>query len=174
VSTEAIRKSKAYVVNANDEVLILTRSQQEDTRKGGDDLVGGKHIDEHETPISSLLREFAEELPEATIQRIRILDFKRPRMKTNPLTKASELVVSNFAVVTAIFPEDDDIALSEEHDRARWVPRTEIDDLNLPGKYKLMAKIFEPEFQNLVELARLDRFQAEPQERPHLELLEAA
>ncbi|MFI5271380.1 MAG: hypothetical protein ACHQT9_05060, partial [Candidatus Saccharimonadales bacterium] len=107
--------------------------------------------------------------------RVRMLNFNRPKMKTSPVTKASELVVSHFAVVTAVFPEgDNDITLSSEHDDARWVPRTEVGELNLPNKYKLVAKIFEPEFLSLVELARADRFQAEPQERPHLELLEAA
>jgi len=144
----SVEKSKVAVVNTEGEILVLTRSQEEDTRPGGLDWPGGK-LDPGETnPLSALIREVGEELPGSQLHNIRPLDVRRK-------IKAGTLFTSHlFAAIAQFSPEG--IELSFEHSDHAWVPRDNFPDLDIPNKYKKAVALGAPIFEELVELCRAD------------------
>jgi 8-oxo-dGTP pyrophosphatase MutT (NUDIX family) len=139
------QKAKVAVVNKFSEILVLTRSEQEDTRQGEDDWPGGT-LEAGETPVKGVLRESGAELPGTTIHNLTELDIHRK-------TKSGLLVVSHLFAATADFPPDG-IELSFEHSDHRWVPIDEFEGTNMPNKYKRAVALGTPVLKELVELCQ--------------------
>ncbi len=160
---ETIEKAKLFLVTGNDEVLVFTRSQKEETRQGGHDLVGGT-LNEGEDRFSGAIRETGEEAKGIKLQYIRFL-LTRPKMKTIKSIEAGTKEKREVLVLTHLLaatfelerPEDgiDGIELSDEHDDVQAIPRVRLQspEITLPGKYKLAARVFEPVFAELVTLS---------------------
>lgn len=127
-----IVKAKIAIVNEWGKILILTRSQYEDTRQGDPDLPGGSLESYDITVADGLCREVDEELPGTTLRNITELD--QPHRKINEL---GQLVITHVFAGWATLPLDG-IRTSHEHeDETLWVPRIEVNALkSIPGKYR--------------------------------------
>ena len=127
---EKREKAKVAIVRVIDNVpsiLVLTRSEHEDTREGGGDWAGGS-LEDGEKPLEGLEREVGEELPGVTLNNITKLTVRRKM-------RDGVNVVSHLFAATAELPPDG-IELSAEHDAYAWVPFDEFPDVDIPKKYR--------------------------------------
>jgi 8-oxo-dGTP pyrophosphatase MutT (NUDIX family) len=131
VDVEKKEKAKVAIVTVIDSrpsILVLTRSQLEDTRKGESDWAGGS-VDEGEKPVEALRREVEqEELPGVILGNITKLIVRRKM-------RDGVRVVSHLFAATAELPPAG-IELSAEHDAYDWVPFDEFPNTDIPNKYK--------------------------------------
>jgi 8-oxo-dGTP pyrophosphatase MutT (NUDIX family) len=130
--TEVEQKEKAKVaivrvINNMPSILVLTRSELEDTRVGQGDWAGGS-LDDGEKPVEGLVREVGEELPGVELQNITKLTVRRKM-------RDGVRVVSHLYAATAELPPDG-IELSAEHDAYAWIPFDEFPDVDIPNKYR--------------------------------------
>lgn len=147
INLMSLVKAKVALVSPGGEVLVLVRSDIEESRPGGLDWPGGKADPGDTSIISTLIREVSEELPGTVIDNIRELDIVRKQ-------KAGQQVSSHLFAATAIFPSTG-IKLSEEHSDYFWVPIDEFYSLDIPNKYKRAIEVGSPLIKDLVEVAQL-------------------
>lgn len=156
VDVEKKEKAKVAIVAVIDNtpsILVLTRSQLEDTRVGEGDWAGGS-VDDGEKPVEALKREVEqEELPGVTLGNITELTVRRKM-------RDGVRVISHLFAATAELPPDG-IELSVEHDAYDWVPFDEFPNTDIPNKYR---KAVASESGRLVldELAELSLQEAAP------------
>jgi len=115
------------IINNVPSILVLTRSEIEDTRVGGGDWAGGS-LEDGEKPVEGLVREVREELPGVTLQNITKITVRRKM-------RDGARIVSHLFAATAELPPDG-IELSTEHDAYAWVPFDEFPDVDIPNKYR--------------------------------------
>jgi hypothetical protein len=140
--------SKVVIIDDLDRILVLTRSDREDTRQGEPDLVGGK-FDESETdPLKVMLREAGMEIPGTTLYNVTPLHEVDKTDETTGLRSVTYIYAAN-----AVYPEGG-IILSEEHDRADLVPRELFHHLRIQRKYRDAVAAGGVILDNLVESAR--------------------
>jgi 8-oxo-dGTP pyrophosphatase MutT (NUDIX family) len=143
--TEMLEKAKVAIVNGQGEILVLTRSELEDSRPGEPDWAGGKFDSEETSPQAVMLREVGEEMPGTKLDNIMPLHVYSK-------IKAGKFAISYFFAATAKFPTDG-VVLSHEHSDAAWVPRDEFQDLNIPSKYKAAVALGESVLDRVAALA---------------------
>ena len=144
-------KAKIAIVNDSREILILTRSEMEDTRVGELDLPGGTLDASDIEVVRGAIRETSEELPG--------IDLDSPieigvDAKPNEL---GQLVMTYIFGATARFPSSG-INLSFEHSSAEWIALDEILKLKnrprrLPTKYRRAIEASHATFDKLISLA---------------------
>lgn len=150
-----VRKAKVAVVDPNDNIFMLIRSQAEDSRRGGLDLPGGSEDmrgpgEPRETPLETMLRETGEEAAGLRLANI-VHIYKHTK------TKATETVETHLFAATGEFPDDDpdNVRLSFEHSGQLLVPRLVIPFLGkeaLPPKYQAGIEAGASVFESLVQL----------------------
>ncbi|MDB5159884.1 MAG: putative pyrophosphohydrolase [Candidatus Saccharibacteria bacterium] len=118
---------KVVVINGNNEVLILRRSDKT-PRAGGWDLPGGA-VDENEAPQVAAIRETAEEsgivIPSAKI------------IVSDYIPHTDPWVILGFSA----YVDNPEVILSWEHDEYRWIPIGDIESTELPEGYKLLVRV---------------------------------
>jgi mutator protein MutT len=118
---------KVVVINGNNEVLILRRSDKT-PRAGGWDLPGGA-VDENEAPEAAAIRETIEE--------------------TGVVTEHQKIIVSDYIPHTdpwvilgfSVHVDQPEVTLSWEHDEYQWIPIDDIESTELPEGYKLLVRV---------------------------------
>jgi 8-oxo-dGTP pyrophosphatase MutT (NUDIX family) len=129
-SSEKAKVAIVDVIDGVPSILVLTRSQTEDTRPGGADWAGGK-LDPGETPHEGLRREVEiEELPGVALQNITELTVEPIRKM-----KGGVLVISHLFAAIAELPPGG-LTMSDEHVGAAWIPFDEHSAVDIPNKYR--------------------------------------
>jgi 8-oxo-dGTP diphosphatase len=152
---DKIIKAKVAIVALIDRVpsiLVLTRSELEDTRAGEGDWPGGK-ADPGEEPEKALDREVGEELPGVRLRGVRKLTVR------HKINEDGVPVESHLFAAQAELPSGG-IKLSDEHDDYDWVPFDEFPNVDIPKKYRRavasesgrlvldeLAQLTQPEFR---------------------------
>lgn len=117
---------KVVVINSNNEVLLLRRSDKT-PRAGGWDLPGGA-VDEKEAPEVAAIRETIEEtgivIPGAKI------------ITSDYIAHTDPWVVLGFSVHV----DNPEVILSWEHDEYTWIPIHEVESTELPEGYKQLVR----------------------------------
>jgi 8-oxo-dGTP pyrophosphatase MutT (NUDIX family) len=137
------QKVKVGIVSAHHpgEILVLEKER--------DDLAGGG-LERGEKPKRCARRESREELPGSETH-----DFVRILHMRQKLKRAGKLLVREFFFYAAIgdFPVDDSgelvVNVTHEHEGARWVPRSEFQDCDVPRPYKAAVVAGEAIFREL-------------------------
>lgn len=104
--------AKAAIFNEKGELLVLTRSQTDQTRPGRFDFAGGG-VDPGESPLEAMIREAEEEIGV-------ILTPEETHLMYANTSWYDELSTTRFLFVSNL-SSDASIQLSYEHDAYRWM-----------------------------------------------------
>lgn len=139
---------KIFLVDALDRVIILQRSDDEDSRQRKADIPGGK-LDPGERLLTAMLRELENELPG-----VELLHAEHIYTHT-PETPSRDNIIwrRHFLAGIARTPADP-LPLSGEHIGSVRLPRPMLSVTNLPAHYHTAAEVGAPVFERLVGFCR--------------------
>ncbi len=150
--------AKVAVLDLQDNILLIKRSELEDHRRGEWDWPGGKI----EVPIdnvgTTVIPHPVDTAVEEGLQEIH-LEFDKDWMrflKVHDKIKSGRRIKSTWFFAAVVV--DTDIELSWEHDEALWLPRTEFveSDLVIPSKYRDVLTEKRHIVDQLLDLARVE------------------
>jgi len=118
---------KTVILNKNNDVLLLRRSQLS-PRPGGIDLPGGG-VDAHESPEAAAIREVFEETGI-------VIDTAKIITSEYTLGHQDPWVMLGFSA----YVDDAEVVLSWEHDQYMWVSLDDVKASELPERYKHMVQ----------------------------------
>ena len=139
--------SKIVIVDDLARILILRRSNFEDTRRLDPDLPGGKHDgDPGETPFDTLKKELGQELPGSDV------------FNYTPLTPPEGHIKDDGSSITHVWagniiPPEDGIRLSREHDRHYWLPKDLFEVVRIQPKYLSIVAASRRILEGMIESA---------------------
>lgn len=114
---------KAFVINQDNQLLILKRTKDTDVFHDSWDVPGGK-VENDDSLYDSLVREIKEETNMELMNIITILTTSRFRGDKQD----SPWIFRNTYLVEA----KGEVKLSSEHSKYKWISTAEIDDYNFP------------------------------------------
>lgn len=120
---------KVIIVNGNNEILLLRRSDKTSRAHGWDFAGGG--VDKSEDPHSAAIRESLEETG-LVIDDVRILSTSHGH------TDGGEYVMIGYAAHT----NDDEVKLSWEHESYKWMTAEEAEQIELPLAHRLIIDTY--------------------------------
>lgn len=141
------KNAKTFFVNQHCQVLILVRSNKEDSRIGESDIPGGKFEIDNDDPVKVAIEEAGQELPGIVVRHIEPIYQHLSRKPEN-----GTLWMSHFFAGIADFPKG--IITSDEHSGHFWVPSDSLSALKIPEKYVAAASFGAPVLDRLAELCQ--------------------
>lgn len=139
---------KIFLIDALDRVIILQRSDEEDSRRRKADIPGGK-LDPGERLRTAMLRELENELPGVELLHAEHIYTHTPETPDNDNIIWRRHFLAGIARTPA-----DPLPLSDEHTGSVRLPRTMLSVTNLPGPYHIAAEVGAPIFERLVGFCR--------------------
>lgn len=113
-------------------ILIVRRSEKEDTLKGFYELPGGK-VDFGEHPKDSLKREFMEE---TNLE----VEIERPYRIFTYVTHEGNRHTIEIVYITVLNDNIENLKLSGEHDDYKWISIEEVDGFEMSDQIKINIK----------------------------------
>lgn len=114
---------KVIIVNDDNKVLVLQRSDKTSRAHGWDFAGGG--VDTGENPLDAVIRETLEET-RLSIDKINILSTSHGQ------TDGGEYVMLGYSAHTS----DTEVYLSWEHESYKWITMDELSELDLPETHR--------------------------------------
>jgi 8-oxo-dGTP pyrophosphatase MutT (NUDIX family) len=120
---------KVIVVNANNELLLLQRSDKTSRAHGWDFAGGG--VDKGENPLDAAMREVFEETG-LSVSDLKILSTSHGH------TDGGEYVMIGYSAHTT----SDKVQLSWEHESYRWMSVEEVNRIELPAPHRSIVDAY--------------------------------
>ncbi len=121
--------SKVVIANGSDKILVLFRNESAPKRPLTWDLPGGL-LEANESPKEAVMREVKEETG-IKLNSVKILD-----VSYSIKGDGYDCPIITFIYTHRLESNTDEVKLSHEHNRYKWVAKDEFFRLKIPQKYK--------------------------------------